>query len=154
TRTASEPSLFRASDCRSRVIREMSSSAGKSPRFSLASLLLVPLMLSPAFLSVREVFNIVAPSPDGYEPFWVPEVFGIAFAYALLLTLFWYRRTRALGLLNHAQPFRWCLFRGALCGALFAALFFLPQVVTTGVVEGRKMMKPGGGVSVTLPDGS
>jgi hypothetical protein len=110
--------------------REISSALVRQHRFSLSTLLLIPLILSPLFLAYRESLRIVAHHWNGFGI----EIFGLGFAYALSLTIITYRRRTKVGTLVTRRIFIWSLVRGVLFGILFFSFLLLPVGVTEQVV--------------------
>jgi MFS family permease len=105
-------------------------SASPKSRFSLAALLLAPLILSPLFLAGRDSLRVVTRHRhvDGIE------TYGLVFAYAFALTFISYRRRKAASAFTTKKPFLWFLTRGVIFGVLFFALFAIPVGITEQIV--------------------
>jgi len=92
-------------------------------RFSLATLLLVPFVLSPLFLSVQwEAMLNYRPEVGILAPMVLAGIYGG------ILTFVAFNRWRANRQRLMIWPFKWFLFRGARYGAAFGVLFFVPSV--------------------------
>jgi hypothetical protein len=99
-------------------------------RFSLAALLLAPLILSPLFLACRDSLMMVTQQRHVFGI----EILGLGFSYALALTFISYRRQKTAGTFSKSKPFFWSLIRGGLFGVLFFSLFWLPVWITEQIV--------------------
>jgi hypothetical protein len=99
-------------------------------RFSLATLLLIPLVVSPIFLALRDSLTMIARRWNGFGI----EICGLGFTYALALTVISYRRQKTSGTLTTKRIFVWSLLRGTLFGILFFFLACFPVMVTEQVV--------------------
>ena len=88
----------------------------RTNRFSLAALLLVPLVLAPAFIPFCN--NLRGVAEQGIS------TVGVCFAYVLAIVLISHRRRG-----NVAKPFVWYTLRGAICGAVFYSLLIVPLTI-------------------------
>ena len=104
--------------------------SARKHRFSLAALLLAPLILSPLFLAFRLVVNMVARRWYGVGI----EILALGFAYPFALTLIAYRRQKNAGTFVTTRPFVWFLIRGTLFGVIFFSLLFLPVEIAEQIV--------------------
>jgi hypothetical protein len=101
-------------------------------RFSLSSLLLVPLLFSPLLMSVLLIEDELARRP----PRMGLTIIGFAAAYCLALLGNWLARARIRGR-QIRSPVYSCVMRGALYGARFAAFLILPLFSVFAVRELR-----------------
>ena len=104
--------------------------SSRKSRFSLAALLLAPLILSPFFLAFRDSLMVIKLHRHVYGI----EIFALGFSYALALTFISYRRRKSAGTFTTSKPFFWSLIRGSLFGVLFFSLFWLPVWITEQIV--------------------
>ena len=106
--------------------------AKKLRRVSVAALLLIPLVLSPAFLSLYFASDVFAHRMQEFSAAtWI-----LGFAYSLVLTLFWYWGNGGPGPFKHS--FTWFLRRGASVGVLYGLLLCVPlEIIKAAVLAGR-----------------
>jgi hypothetical protein len=98
-------------------------------QFSLGTLLLLPLILSPTFLAIHDASRIIqrSSSRSGMEGL------ALGFIYPFALTFIAYNRRTAAGTVNR-RLFWWCLLRGTSLGILFFCLWVMPVAITETVV--------------------
>ena len=89
----------------------------RSHRFSLFSLLLIPLVIAPGFLAAGSDVRTVA-----YQGIYTV---ALSFAYVLALSLVAYRRKEV-----KVKPVFWYMFSGTLHGAVYFFLLIIPPAVS------------------------
>lgn len=104
--------------------------SSRKHQFSLATLLILLLGLSPAFMSIREASNVA--TNRGREWGFGIVIFG--FAYPLVLTVISYFRLRTAGARNLVRPLYWCTARGAFFGVMYYLLLGLPVLIAEEIV--------------------
>src|ERR1700690_643251 len=91
-------------------------------QFSLAPLFVIPVLLLPAILSAREVYNVV--TKHGRS--WGIDTIVFGLIYRLFFDLLSYFRRTAGIRFGWGGPLLWCGVRGSLYGLLHFSLLFLP----------------------------
>jgi hypothetical protein len=104
-------------------------------QLSLASVLVLMLMLCPAFIAIRHVVNVA----NGRERGWTFGEIPFAVVYALALTFITYRRREIATSYRPYRALLWCVVSGAVFGMLYFVLLFESVVIAEWIfVDARR----------------